>query len=333
MGISRRTLIVSGLAVSTLGVAGAIGAANGAFRPGPPDADQASPGNHAGVGGAPAIFPDSSNVWGFGSSTMALLGPHLGDKFAGATFHAQGKGGERAQHVFARMGSTPALVSVKGNVIPASGSVAVRAWNMPASRSLKAFPGSLAGVRGILSSTESQVLFTRSEPGVAYPMPGGTRFIPDSSAAVQQSVVLINAGKNNLRDAGDPVGLVNSLTNGAYEWMAPRIKRCVVMTHFVNTDQTPGSQQFANVRDVNANILATYEQVAFDLNAYVLSEEIWAESGIRPSAADLRQQQLGIKPAALSRDVGHLNDAANAAVASRIRTHFIALGYFPAAPG
>lgn len=330
MGISRRALISSALALGTVGVAGAVGVSSGIFGRTSSDPEEVRQNNIGQPDGVQIMFADTTNVWGFGSSTMAFLGSHLADKFVGATFHAQGKGGERAQHIFARMGSAPALISMRSSVIPSSGAIPVRAWNVPPSRSLRPFSGSLAGIQGVLSSNDSTLFFTRTEPGAPHALISGTPFMPTTSSAVQNSVLLLNAGKNNLRDPGDPVSLVNTLTNEAYEWMSPHIKRCVVMTHFVNSDQDPGSRQFVNVQLVNQNILQTYADVAFDLNAYVLSSEIWAESNIRPTREDLRQQARGVKPDSLSRDAGHLSKAANAAVAARIGAHFIALGYYPA---
>ena len=330
MSISRRGLITSGAAILSLGTLGVLGAVNGLY-PGAAHPGEVPPTQKPMEQDRPRILPDTNNVWGFGSSTMALLGPHLKDQFAGATFHAQGKGGERAEHIFARMGSTPARISLPGHVLPGSGAVAVKAWNMPASASLKPFIGSLGGVRGVLSSTRSSLVFTRLDPGQTHAIPAGTPFIPETSNAVRNSVVLLNAGKNNLRDAPAAVGLVNSLTNTAYQWMAPSIKRCVVMTHFVNSNEVVGSRQYTNVQGVNHNILQTYGAVAFDLNAYILSPEIWEEAGIKPSRADLRQQAIGVKADGLSRDAGHLNDAANTAVAARLGAHFVSLGYYPAA--
>ena len=329
MSITRRGLITSGAVLVSLGTLGAIGALNGlhpgASNPGPSN-QVPGPTTHERT----RLLPDTNHVWGFGSSTMALLGPHLGNKFAGAEFHAQGKGGERAEHIFARMGSTPARISLPGHVIPSSGAVAVKAWNMPASAALMPYIGSLGGVRGALSSTRSAVVFTRTDPGPAHALPAGTPLIPETSNAVRNSVVLLNAGKNNLRDSPAAAGLVNTLTNTAYQWMAPSIKRCVVMTHFVNSNEIVGSLQYTNVQSVNQNILQNYGEVAFDLNAYVLSKDIWEEAGIKPSRTDLRQQGLGVKADGLSRDAGHLNDAANAAVAARIGAHFVSLGYYPA---
>lgn len=325
MGISRRTLLLSGSGVVLLGAAGAAGQF---LLPKDPEA----PAEETVTDEKPQReFPDMANVWGFGSSTMALLGPYLADKFAGATFHPQGSGGERTQHIFARLGSTPARLALSGGRIPATGSVTATAWNMQPSASLKPYTGTLGGVPGVLSSTAKALTFTRSGTGHAVRVPDGTRFIPSTMNEVRNSVTLINAGKNNLRDSGDAIGLVTQLTFAAHDWMAPRIKCCVPMTHFVNSDQGPGSVQFTNVQGVNRNILDRYGELAFDLNAYVLSSQIWDDTNIAPTSRDLQKQAAGMKPDSLSRDVAHLGPAANAAVASRIQDHFVSLGYYPAA--
>lgn len=274
------------------------------------------------------VFPDIANVWGFGSSTMQLLATFLTDKFAGAEFHGEGKGGERAQQIFARHGSTPAMLTVTGGQIPASGTVAVTASNMPTNQFLKPFTGTLAGVSGTLSSTDAQMTFTRATAGAAVTVPDGTPFLPSTLEQVRYSVGLLNAGKNNMSDSGDVIGLVTSLTNAAYDWMGTFIKRVVVMTHFVDSNQTPGSTQFNNVQGVNANILARYGDTAFDLNAYILSSQIWADTGITPTPTDLTQQGNGLKPDSLSQDAAHLNTAANTAVAMRVQEHFAKLGFY-----
>lgn len=256
-------------------------------------------------------YPDTSNVTIWGSSTAELLAAFLASLFKGQ-FHAEAKSGERAEQIFARLGSSPALINAV--TIPASGSVVASASNMLTNQYLKPFTGTLAGVPGTLSSTATEMTFTRTTAGSAVNVPAGTPFIPDVGNASRQHVTILDGGKNNVYDSGDVPAKVNSLFDQAFAYLTPAIKRVAVMTMFVDSNQPPGSVSYVNVKAINEHRRNTYGDLVYDLEKYLLSPQLWVDAGITPTSTDLTQQANGVKPSSVSMNDGHLSSAGNAAV-------------------
>lgn len=257
-------------------------------------------------------FPDLGNTTIWGSSSAQNLAALFARLFSGE-FHNEAKSGERAEQIFARLGSTPAKINAV--IIPASGSVAVSSSNMMTNQYLKPYTGTLAGVHGTLSSSASEMTFTRSTSGAAVSVPSGSEFIPEIGSGSRQHVTILDAGKNNVYDTSyDVPDRVNSLFLLAFNYLSPDVKRVAVLTLFVDSTQTPESTSFRNVQAINTWRRETFGDMVYDLDGYILSPQIWVDSGISPTPGDLAQQASGVKPDSLSSDFAHLNAAANAAV-------------------
>ncbi len=274
-------------------------------------------------------FPNVGSIAGWGSSTMQLLGPFLEIAFTdtGATVHGEGRSAERVEHTAARIGSYPALLTVTGGNIPASGSVVVTASNMETMAALKPFTGWLNGVHGTLASTASEITFTRATAGSTVPVAPGTSFISELGQEYRNGVVLLNIGKNSLRTVGSSAKVIE-YTDNTIKWFSPMIKRVLVIGQFVDSDQTPGGLQDVEVTAVNNHQRSKYGQWFFDLRAYLTGTQVWADTGITPTSTDLQQQADGLKPGSLSVDAAHLNSTANTAVANAIRAHVNNLGWY-----
>lgn len=270
------------------------------------------------------IFPvaaDSTRAAGFGSSTMEGIDPFLGQMFAkhGVSYYAGGKGGEHAQHIAARMGAVPALVTVDGGQVPASGPVAVTTSNMVLARALRPYTGTLAGIPGELAFREGSPItytFTRTAAGPARPIPADTPFIPDAGA-YRDAVQIINIGKNNIGGANADA-VVIKLTDACFDWLAPLAKRCLVVGHFINTGTPADAVQRDQITAINAAAKARYGRLYIDLSAYLTGKQVWTDTGITPTAEDLAEQALGNKPPSLSRDAAHMNNAAGAAAVTAL---------------
>ena len=275
------------------------------------------------------VFPDTGNLTAWGSSTIEVLAPFLVSTMAdtGADVHNEGKSAERVEHTAARIGSYPALLTVTGGGIPASGSVTVTASNMETMAALKTYTGTLAGVPGTLSSTSTEMTFTRSAAGSAVTVPAGTPFIPTVGMGSRNHVTLLNIGKNSLRTTGSNTKVIQ-YTDTTFDWLSPLVKRCIVLGQFVDSDQVVGGIQEVEVTAVNNAQRARYGDLFVDLRAYLSSSQLWDDTGITPTSLDLSQQASGLKPTSVSVDSAHLNAAGNTAVANLIRTHLSILGWY-----
>lgn len=282
------------------------------------------------VGGAVVpILPDMTRMAGWGSSTMEYMGAEVAAEMAalGVAYYNGGDAGVRAEHTLAQLGSHPALITIAGGSIPASGPVDVTASNVRASSLLKAFSGTLAGVAGTLSSTASSLVFTRSADGDPVVVPSGTPFIPTVGPQYRDAVTILNIGKNDIGSAGADTMIIEK-TAEAFAWMSPLVKRIVVMGHAVNRDTAADSPGRTQILNVDRAFAETYKELHFSLQNYMTSPQIWIDAEITPTQADLDAQAMGNKAPSLSLDDLHFNAAGDRAIAKALRRFVISRGWY-----
>lgn len=273
------------------------------------------------------MWPNMNSASGWGSSSMFFLNDQMADMFgrvnAKAKYYNGGQIGELSMHIAGRLGSIPFQVTIDGGSIPASGAVTVTGKNVTPTSALKAFSGTLLGIPGTLTSSDTALTFTRLGSGQAVTSSSTIEFIPDEGPRHRSDVMLLWMGKNDL-NAGSTVASVLDYTNRSFDWLYPMAKRCLVLGHFSDTQAEVGGVVMQNINAINAAYASRYGDLFIDVNALILSAQIWTMTGITPTSTDLQQQASGVKPSSLSRDNYHLNEAANAAIATvilqRIRT-------------
>lgn len=273
------------------------------------------------------LATDMTRMVGWGSSSMQGIAGHLTTALAGAgwsvAFTGEGKAGEQSQQVFARMGAAPAKLTFPSNTIPASGSVAVTT-DIPGYQ-LKPFVGVVGGVQGELSWADNVFTFQRSSSGSAVTVAASAQFVPLVGPQFRDAVNLLWAGKND--SPADWQGTVQR-TDQAFDWLAPLVRRTLVLGHFVDRDDTVGSATWNKVRDVNAAHKARYGVLFVDVQEYLASAQLWTDTGLSPTSADLTAQANKIKPPSVSSDSGHLNAAGYQAVCKFIIRHITGLGWY-----
>ena len=294
----------------------------------------ALPSDRALIGGEVVpILPDMTRMAGWGSSTMEYMGAEIAAEMGGlgVSYYNGGDAGVLASHTLAQMGARPALLTVVGGQIPASGPVSVTASNMTASSQMRAFAGTLAGVHGSLSSTQTELTFTRSAGGEVVAVSADTPFLPTVGPQYRDAINLLNIGKNDVYNV-DLAPLVVAKTAEAFAYSRPFFRRNVVVGHFVNRDSPDVSPIRTSVLEINAAYAAQYGPLYFDLQAYVTGQQVWVDAGLTPTADDLSYQLRGNKPPSLSLDDGHLNAVGDAAVAKALRRFAVNLGWYKEGP-
>ncbi|MEE9887829.1 hypothetical protein IV507_18540 [Acinetobacter nosocomialis] len=260
-------------------------------------------------------------------STANSLG--ISDVFLG------GKGGEAAEEICARQGSVPAKIKIPSGTL--LGTIANQPVNVTNfyinSNFLKPFSGTLNGVRGTLSyntNSPTTYYFTRTQAGsdIAVNPDKEFEFIPDS-LSYRNSVCLINIGKNNLTNGDaryNSPEYVFEYTKKAYEFMKPYYKFVLVLGHFVDSWGPEEAKQ--RVLTCNQMLKEEYGELYYDLQSYLMSSEVWVDTGITPSQTDLNMQADNRKPESLSTDGAHMNTAANIQVAKKVKEMFILNGWY-----
>jgi len=280
------------------------------------------------------IFPfraDTKRVAGWGSSSMEYAVYPFATLFEskGATYFNGGKAGEWGEHIVARMGAVPALLSVAGGNIPASGPVDVTASNMPIQLNMKTFSGTLNGVAGSLAyATPGKLVFTRTTSGAVTAVTPDTPLLPDA-ASYRDATVLLWIGKNNIGNQAGADTNVIKLTDAAFDWLAPLAKRALVLGHFADSDTPATGTKRDQILAINTAYANRYGNLYVDVSAYITSPKIWTDMSIAPTQADLDAQAIGNKAPSLSSDNSHFTDAANQAIATNlIAPRLTALGWY-----
>ncbi len=217
----------------------------------------------------------------------------------GAAYVSMGTEGAIIAQNAAHIGAVPALITVSGGSIPASGGVAVTASNIPSNGINMAMGGTLAGVPGAIAwSNGNTGTFTRSASGAAVTVPDGTPFIPNSSR-YRPNEIILESGKNDINQNRDAAYIL-TMTETIVDWLAPFLSTAVVMGHFNNHAYT--TAQKTTLAAVNAGIVSTYGNRAIDQQAWLVSSTIWdqlAAEGVTPTSQDLTDQANGLPPTQL----------------------------------
>lgn len=280
------------------------------------------------------VLPVSANmtrISGFGSSSMMRFEPYFSPVATefGATYFDGGKGGERSDETAARIGSIPALLTFPGNTIPGSGSVAVDCSNVEERQQLKMFNGFVNGTRGRLefSGAEDSWIFTRNPTGDPVPMPPDSPMVPEYSANIRDSVAMLWMGKNDT-SALLPAEDIIRRTDASFDWFSSLYKRCIVLGHYVNRNVPEVDARRDLIYAVNDAYEKRYGLLYIDVQAYLMSQQVWDDTGITPTQADLDNQAIGNLPPSLTDDGMHMNDAAYTAFTQIVRQKFIDLTWY-----
>lgn len=263
----------------------------------------------------PRPAPVGVAVWG-SSSAHRLVADGALSEVLGVDVYDGGVEGEQTPTIAARQGGSPAVLRVGGGVIPPEGSVAVNNTTFGPQEGLT-LPGTLAGVPGTLRSTGSGYRFERRAPGTQVPVPGPEPLVSDASTGHSGDITLLWMGKNDVsalrwRQAAEK-------TAASFSFAQERSGRVLVLGHFADSDMVPGSRARVAFDDLEQAYVTDFGQSYVDVQSYVRSPDIWADTSVEPTSEDLEAQRLGTLPPSLDDGQGrHLSTAGYRAVAEHV---------------
>ncbi|QQO49559.1 hypothetical protein HQH16_14960 [Raoultella ornithinolytica] len=285
------------------------------------------------------LVPDSSKMSAWGSSSFIVAGASanfstMAQELGVADWNNQGQGGESSFQVAARWGAIPFTLVFPGNVIPASGTVAVTCTQLPSNfcnNFLKTYSGVVGGVAGTLSWSSASLQFTRTTEGAAVSLSGGTDFIPTIPASYRDGVVLIWSYKNDMKYNAQTEINMDVIFNNVLKSFAHAstlAKRVLVIGIFNDSSYTNEIYK-TRLAEMNSRMKAHFGDLYCDTQDYICSSQIWTDTGITPTTDDLAMQASGYKATSLSADGGHLNTTAHKAVVEHvIKPKLISLGWY-----
>lgn len=285
------------------------------------------------------LVPDSGKMSAWGSSSFVVAGASanfatMAQELGVTDWNNQGQGGESSFQVAARWGAIPFTLAFPGNVIPASGTVAVTCTQLPSNfcnNFLKTYSGVVGGVAGTLSWSSASLQFTRATDGAAVSLSGGTDFIPTIPASYRDGVVLIWSYKNDMKYSTQTEINMDVVFNNvvkSFTHASTLAKRVLVIGIFNDSSYTNELYK-TRLAEMNNRMRAHFGDLYCDTQDYICSSQIWTDTGITPTADDLAMQASGYKATSLSADSAHLNTTAHKAVVEHvIKPKLISLGWY-----
>ena len=265
----------------------------------------------------------------------------------GVTVSNQGKGSQLTREIAARQGGTPMLVSVATDTIPASGEVAVTAFDVNIGRyggvpAWLSTTGTLAGVAGTMRGNQDSAVtpggtytFVRSTPGAAVACPPNTPFIANAGVTLRGDRQIHDCGRNDVGNLGNEAivaDIINRIISmGSY--LSPRIKQRLVIGVYTGpseyaTASGSGATNYNNIIAFNSRLQRELGAHFLDIQYFLINEAL-AAVGLTPTSNDLLDISRNTVPRSLLHsDQLHLNSYGALAFAIAIARRVRALGWY-----
>lgn len=271
---------------------------------------------------SPTIPNSKKNIYVLGSSTFEYMNPALTSISQEYNYNLinYAKGGEFLYSMCLRIGAFPGTVKFKNTqLINDSKNYVIADW--PLDFSLKTFDVEISNIKGHMGIDQNGYYFipnnaynTNTEANIAYPIHS---IFPKID---RNSVFIVNLGKNNLL-GNDPIlgstEYVLNKSNECINWIDQNLTQNIIVVGFFTSLQ-PSHELIKKVNIVNTSLSEKYPTQYFDLNNYMNSNDIWQDTHISPTSADLLNQKNQVMPITLSKDAVHVNEQTNIAISKKL---------------
>lgn len=270
-----------------------------------------------------------ASIAAFGDSLTERYENNGGDSWTtsagrvlGQPISNEGVSGQTTTEIAVRQGGITMNLTVAGNMIPAENSTGITAYT-PSSVWRNTipcdYPGTLAGVRGVLRQNVTapnpvSFHFWRETPGAPAACPPGTPFIIDRSQTAGYTDI-IWAGRNNV-----PTGSVSEAIRDIDAMIASMRyieKRFLVFSVTNSTSEGRGTAGYNTVAAINAHLSSTYPDQYVDVRSWLVNDAL-AAMGITPTSGDVAAKNADTIPGSLMQDTLHITEAAEVALGKYI---------------
>lgn len=265
--------------------------------------------------------------WGSNNNNIEIR-----DAFGSTNVTNIGKGGQTSPQIAARQGGVPAMLTLSGGKLPASGGVTVTSdtnlFYMNATSGSWTQDGLLLGVPGTLSVSKTSGVytytFTRTNPGLEVAAPNPAPFL--TGQAWRSRALTIGVGRNNFKTS-TPAQIVEHV-RGIIEWSTRNPSDHIVLSIPPSTVETPGTADRTLLDAANAALAAAFPRQWVDWAGYLRSEVTLGQAGIAPTSQDLTDIANAVTPTSFrgAGDNLHFNAAAYDVINTLILAAFAARG-------
>ncbi len=258
-----------------------------------------------------AVWGDSTTS-GVGASDPSLSYPAQLQALTTRPVFNGGVSGQTSDQIAARQGGAPALVSLPGNTLPASGTVVLEA---PSTFPVSAegpgpITGTIAGFHGQLDyqidgANNPQLTFTRDDSGTTESIAAQTPFHPDTFGRENQINVFWMGQNNFYNPSGVKSDIAKSVAFLSHQ-------KFIVMSLLNAGSETRGTPAYDQLAQINADLAQTYPDNFLDIR------KILVDSYDPNDPQDVQDHANDVPPTSLRNDDEHLNDKGYEIVAQQV---------------
>lgn len=259
----------------------------------------------------------------------------LSTALGGRSVSFEGIGGQRLPQIAARQGAVPGRVTVTGNAIPSSGTVAVTSITEPDGTALSPLitvndstrtrtvvvGGALCTLTGVTASGVTTYTLAQQGGVAVIPCPPGTPMVPRALPA--GALTILPGPRNNLgpsaaddfRPTSLPDADILARIIDSYGKMIARAKQNggnVILLPVVPRSDADATGK-ANLVILNNALRDAFPQEWADWNAWFASDAAFAAAGVTKTTQDATDISNGLTPTSFTSDGLHPNAAGYAA--------------------
>lgn len=259
----------------------------------------------------------------FGSSTMGYMQDDIynaiKNKYPNKIYIPKyyGASGSMMNHTLSVIGVNNGRILFTNGVIPVDTSTAITSASLP--YGMPTFNHTVKGslqnnIHGVIASSTfkadniSSKVFIDSDLDI--------EFISDGSLH-NNAVAFVNIGKNNISSS---VGMHKSIleaTRAAVNYLdSHNDGHTIILGHFVDLNSPEGEK--LEINSLNRKMKSLYADRFIDIQAYIMSNEVWTDLGLTKTSADIAAIEAGQLPPSLGRDGAHLSADVDSQIANKI---------------
>jgi lysophospholipase L1-like esterase len=262
-----------------------------------------------------------TGFWAVGDSLTAGAGgtayPTQLATLLGKPVTNMGVGGQISTQIAGRFGGVVPLVTVQGNIIPASGAVNVTSMTstLHNNQGPGSVTGSIGGITGVLTATAfdgngnpTATTFTRSVAGTATAVDANTPFIISTSDARDFGTAVLWLGRNNFSSGAQ----VKADIQACVEFLKTQDRRFVVLSVLNGSGENVGTANYNAITTLNNDLKALYPRNYIDVRAALVRAYDSSQT------QDVTDFGNDVPPTSLRSDGIHLNTAGYGIVANAV---------------
>lgn len=274
-------------------------------------------------------FKEEIRVIGYGSSSLFFMEDSLNSELGKAKYINLAKSGEIIETMVALQGANLVSVKFKEDL----GLLKSKKYNIEVEPEYKFGHLKPKGIFNVKLENDiygeinlREGIFRYDGPNRKIDIDKNFKIDFGFSELSRKSINIICIGKNNIVSAGYSADQVANYIDLMTKYLSTHgNKEFIVCGNFVDRGSSLASKK--TILELNDFLRSKYQHKYFDMQDYLMSDDIWKDLSMHPTTIDLATRTKGELPPSLSRDQKHLTDEVYRLMAKRMKMKLKDLDY------